>query len=150
MSQKFHTALARRDARVFGIPVGAKERWHAWSQPMPRRPNVQLVKQAVCDVWGHTLAEVEGPSIRQPVTLHRQIGMYVCREDLGLSYSHIGRQFGGRDHTTVIHAWRSIAEQMLWLDCPLRHDVALLRKALFSKPRGKIPESFSPQQGSEL
>jgi chromosomal replication initiator protein len=42
----------------------------------------------------------------------RQIAMYLCRELTELSLPKIGQQFGGRDHTTVMHADRKIRQQM--------------------------------------
>ena len=42
----------------------------------------------------------------------RQVGMYVCRELTDLSYPQIGKQFGGRDHTTVIHAYDKVSNLM--------------------------------------
>ncbi|MEA3502584.1 MAG: helix-turn-helix domain-containing protein, partial [Actinomycetota bacterium] len=48
--------------------------------------------------------ELIGPSRKQPLARHRQIAMYLCREYTDLSLPKIGAQFGGRDHTTVIHA----------------------------------------------
>lgn len=46
------------------------------------------------------------------IALARQIAMYVCREMTGLSLTAIGSIFGGRDHTTVIHAYQKIANEM--------------------------------------
>ena len=51
-----------------------------------------------------------GPSRRQPLVRARQTAMYLCRELTDLSLPKIGRAFGGRDHTTVLHACRKIAE----------------------------------------
>jgi chromosomal replication initiator protein len=48
--------------------------------------------------------ELQGKSRRRPLVTARQIGMYVCRQMTDLSYPAIAREFGGRDHTTVIHA----------------------------------------------
>ena len=45
-----------------------------------------------------------GESRKQPLARQRQIAMYVCREHTGLSLPKIGAAFGGRDHTTVMHA----------------------------------------------
>jgi chromosomal replication initiator protein len=60
--------------------------------------------RATADAFGFTVTEVEGPSRRQPLVLCRQVAMYLCRELTDLSLPKIGDQFGGRDHTTVIHS----------------------------------------------
>ncbi len=48
--------------------------------------------------------DLVGPSRKQPLARSRQIAMYLCRENTNLSLPKIGEAFGGRDHTTVIHA----------------------------------------------
>ncbi len=53
-------------------------------------------------------SELLGPSRRQPLARHRQVAMYICREQTGLSLPRIGAAFGGRDHTTVMHAVEKI------------------------------------------
>ena len=59
-----------------------------------------------------TPADLIGPSRKQPLARNRQIGMYLCREHTDLSLPKIGRAFGGRDHTTVIHAVHKIKTLM--------------------------------------
>lgn len=53
-------------------------------------------------------SDLTGSSRRQPLARQRQIAMYVCREHTGLSLPRIGQAFGGRDHTTVMHAVEKI------------------------------------------
>jgi len=53
-------------------------------------------------------SELVGPSRRQPLARQRQVAMYICREHTGLSLPRIGAAFGGRDHTTVMHAVEKI------------------------------------------
>ncbi len=53
-----------------------------------------------------------GPSRRQPLARYRQIAMYLCREHTDLSLPKIGAAFGGRDHTTVLHAVEKIKTLM--------------------------------------
>ena len=53
-----------------------------------------------------------GPSRKQPLARWRQIAMYLCRELTDLSLPKIGAHFGGRDHTTVIHAIEKIKQLM--------------------------------------
>ena len=54
--------------------------------------------------FGITVDDLTGPSRRQPLARSRQIAMYLCREHTDLSLPKIGSAFGGRDHTTVLHA----------------------------------------------
>jgi chromosomal replication initiator protein len=54
--------------------------------------------------YGYSPADLTGPSRRQPLVTARQIAMYLCRELTNLSLPKVGALFGGRDHTTVLHA----------------------------------------------
>ncbi|MDR2453436.1 MAG: chromosomal replication initiator protein DnaA [Bifidobacteriaceae bacterium] len=56
-----------------------------------------------------TIEDLRGPSRRRNLTDVRHIAMYLCRELTDLSLPAIGREFGGRDHTTVLSAYRKIA-----------------------------------------
>ncbi len=60
--------------------------------------------RATADEFGFAVDEVLGASRRQPLVLCRQVAMYLCRELTDLSLPKIGGHFGGRDHTTVLHA----------------------------------------------
>ena len=59
---------------------------------------------ATSNTYGLTTRELIGPSRKQPLARRRQIAMFLCRELTDLSLPKIGKEFGGRDHTTVIHA----------------------------------------------
>ena len=59
------------------------------------------------------ISELTGPSRRQPLARQRQVAMYLCREHTGLSLPRIGAAFGGRDHTTVMHAVDKIKSLLL-------------------------------------
>lgn len=62
--------------------------------------------------FGLTIDDLCGTSRSRVLVTARQIAMYLCRELTDLSLPKIGQQFGGRDHTTVMHANRKIAGQM--------------------------------------
>ncbi|HLM95725.1 MAG TPA: helix-turn-helix domain-containing protein, partial [Acidimicrobiales bacterium] len=53
-----------------------------------------------------------GPSRRRPLVIARQIGMYLFRDLTDYSFPAIAREFGGRDHTTVMHAVEKISSLM--------------------------------------
>jgi len=59
-----------------------------------------------------TLDDLCGTSRSRTLTTARQIAMYLCRELTDLSLPKIGQAFGGRDHTTVMHANKKIRTQM--------------------------------------
>ena len=67
---------------------------------------------ATSEVFSFTLEQITGGSRRRPLVDARQIAMYVTRNMTDLSYPEIGRAFGNRDHTTVIHAVRKIEHHM--------------------------------------
>jgi len=68
-----------------------------------QRSPEQLLSE-ICDYLGVTVEAVRGRSRQRPIVGARQTAMYVVRELTDLSYPAIARLFGGRDHTTVIHA----------------------------------------------
>jgi chromosomal replication initiator protein len=78
----------------------------------PRRITPQMILDAVSDSYGFSVAAICGPSRTRPLTTARQVAMYLTRELTEYSYPAIGRVFGKRDHTTVIHAVEKISQQM--------------------------------------
>jgi chromosomal replication initiator protein len=56
--------------------------------------------------------DIVGASRRMPIAEARQISIYLCREIMGTSLMDIGMHFGGRDHTTVLHACRKIEKKI--------------------------------------
>lgn len=62
--------------------------------------------------FGLTIDDLQGASRSRVLVTARQIAMYLCRELTDLSLPKIGQQFGGRDHTTVMHADRKIRQLM--------------------------------------
>ena len=81
----------------------------------PSRPRIitpQLILEETAKMFGWTVDDLCGKSRRRPLVTARQIGMYVFRELTDYSYPKIAEEFGGRDHTTVMHACEKIRAQM--------------------------------------
>ena len=80
------------------------------------RARTTMSYDSVCDVvcdFYKVKPELLSSKLRKREVVHaRQIIMYIFREHLGLSYSFIGKQFGGRDHTTVMHACDKITKSL--------------------------------------
>lgn len=70
----------------------------------PKALTAEEIIRATAYAFGFSVDEVTGKSRRQPLVLCRQVAMYLCRDLTDLSLPKIGAQFGGRDHTTVIHS----------------------------------------------
>jgi chromosomal replication initiator protein len=78
----------------------------------PRQITPQVILRATAETFGFSIDEICGTSRRRPLVQARQVGMYVTRELTDFSYPAIAREFGGRDHTTVIHAVEKISALM--------------------------------------
>jgi chromosomal replication initiator protein len=75
----------------------------------PRTITVKEIMDVTAETFGVTVEELVGPSRRRPLVAARQICMYVVREMLpDTSFPAIAREFGDRDHTTVMHAVKKI------------------------------------------
>ena len=72
----------------------------------------KLIIEKTSEMFGFSVEEIKGASRRRPLVTSRQIAMYAFRELTDLSYPAIARLFGGRDHTTVIHAVDKIQRLM--------------------------------------
>jgi len=78
----------------------------------PLRITPDLILEKTVEMYSFTLDELTGGSRRRPLVTARQISMYVFRDLTDMSYPAIAKEFGGRDHTTVIHAVDKISNLM--------------------------------------
>ena len=68
------------------------------------------IQEAVCTQFHIKMTELKSRRRSKTLVHPRQIAMYLCRELTDASYPEIGRQFGGKDHTTIIHACRQVTK----------------------------------------
>ena len=80
------------------------------AEPRPRT-DAELLDE-IASILGFEVEALKSKSRQRPLVTARQIAMYVFRQHTDLSYPSIARLFGGRDHTTVIHAVEKIERQM--------------------------------------
>lgn len=86
-----------------------------------------IILKIVAEKYNVSLTDIVGKRRTQNVASARQIAMYLCRRLSGYSFPEIGALFGGRDHTTVIHANKLIAER-LSLDSEFKLEIENLEK----------------------
>jgi chromosomal replication initiator protein len=93
------------------------------------KPTVERIVQRVGKYFCVEPMRLQSRSRTRQVLLPRQVGMYLARQLTDLSLDQIGAYFGGRDHSTVLHACRKV-EQALTEDVPLSQAVRLLHADL--------------------
>lgn len=98
----------------------------------PKRITPDMITQAVSDFYGISPADVKSSKRNREIALPRQIAMYLTRDMTDLSLPRIGDAFGGRDHTTVMHACDKIG-QMQRTDPALKNALIELRKTIREK-----------------
>ncbi|MFW5979475.1 MAG: chromosomal replication initiator protein DnaA [Halanaerobium sp.] len=74
--------------------------------------NIERIKKIITSDYNLKMEDMESKKRTQNIAFPRQIAMYLSRELTDFSLPHIGNEFGGRDHTTVIHAHNKIKEKI--------------------------------------
>ena len=74
--------------------------------------NIERIKKIITDDYNLRMEDMQSKKRTQNIAFPRQIAMYLSRELTDFSLPHIGNEFGGRDHTTVIHAHNKIKEKI--------------------------------------
>ncbi len=100
-----------------------------YPQAAQRRCTLAEIQAQACAHFGITVEELLSGARTAQITWPRQVAMYLARELTGESLPAIGRQFGGRDHTTVLHACRRTTQRLLD-DAACRRAVEDLRVSL--------------------
>src|SRR5699024_7966199 len=78
----------------------------------PKKITVKGIQQFIAKKHNITVDEILSKKRTKTIAFPRQIAMYLARELTDLSLPKIGEEFGGRDHTTVIHGHKKITEMM--------------------------------------
>ena len=94
-----------------------------------RKISVEEIQRRVSDHYNIRLSDMIGPKRLRSYARPRQVAMYLCKQLTSRSLPEIGRRFGGRDHTTVMHGVKRI-EELKVADGQIAEDLELLRRAL--------------------
>ncbi|THH35363.1 chromosomal replication initiator protein DnaA [Aliishimia ponticola] len=94
-----------------------------------RKITVEEIQRKVSEHYNIRLSDMIGPKRLRSYARPRQVAMYLCKQLTSRSLPEIGRRFGGRDHTTVMHGVRRI-EELKQQDGQIAEDLELLRRAL--------------------
>lgn len=94
-----------------------------------RRVSVEDIQKKVAEHYNIRVTDMHSPRRARMVARPRQIAMYLSKVMTEHSLPEIGRKFGGRDHTTIMHGVRKI-EELCKTDSALAEDIALLQRAI--------------------
>ncbi|HVK92889.1 MAG TPA: chromosomal replication initiator protein DnaA [Mycoplana sp.] len=95
----------------------------------PRRVRIEDIQRVVSKHYNVSRQELVSSRRTRVVVMPRQIAMYLSKTLTPRSFPEIGRRFGGRDHTTVLHAVRKI-EDLIASDTKLSHEIELLKRLI--------------------
>lgn len=98
------------------------------SAPYKKTPPPIILK-SVADFYNISLSDLLKRSRKKEVVKPRQIAMYLLREETKLSFPEIGQKLGGRDHSTVIHAYEKIKNEVN-IDEPLKQELILIKERI--------------------
>ena len=94
-----------------------------------RKLTIEEIQRKVAEHYNIRLSDMIGPKRLRNIARPRQVAMYLAKQLTPRSLPEIGRRFGGRDHTTIIHGVRKI-EELMSTDSQLSDDLLLLRRLL--------------------
>ncbi len=94
-----------------------------------RKITIEEIQRKVAEHYNIRLSDMIGPKRVRTIARPRQIAMYLAKNMTTRSFPEIGRRFGGRDHTTIMHGIRKI-EELKASDSQLAEDLTLLRRLL--------------------
>ncbi len=94
-----------------------------------RSLSVEAIQKLVADHYNIKISDLKSPRRLKVLTVPRQIAMYLCRKHVKSSFPELGLKFGGKDHSTVVHAVQKITK-LLAEDLTLRNEIHSLEKIL--------------------
>ena len=121
-------------ANLFGRPItleGAQEVLHDVLRAHDRRVTIEEIQRKVAEHWNIRISDMSSARRARAVARPRQVAMYLAKQLTSRSLPEIGRKFGNRDHTTVMHAVSRVAE-LMEQDLEFAERVELLKRMLES------------------
>ncbi len=119
-------------ANLFGRPVtleATQEVLHDVLKAHDRKVTIEEIQKRVAEHWNIRLTDMSSARRARSVARPRQVAMYLAKQLTSRSLPEIGRKFGNRDHTTVMHAVSRVSELMK-VDNAFAEDVEMLRRML--------------------
>jgi chromosomal replication initiator protein len=106
------TAYAELVNKHITLEIAKQQLKDLFSLPSQKNITIELIQKIVSDYFGLSYKDLRGKRRTKAVAFPRQVAMYLSRELTEYSTTEVGSEFGGRDHTTVMHACQRIEDRM--------------------------------------
>jgi len=120
-------------ARLSNVPISLELAQNALKDQLvdhaPPVLTMDYIQKIVSNHYSLSIEEMNSRKRTQNIVFPRQVAMYLCRKLMDVSQPEVGRFFGGRDHTTVIHSCEKISAELEY-DAQLRETIAQLEKTI--------------------
>ena len=100
-----------------------------FSSPKQGNISIEIIQKVVADKYGLSVSDLKCKKRNKNIAIPRQFAMYISKELLEYSTTEIGIEFGGRDHTTVLHSCQKVEEQ-LNTDPTVHTTLEMLKRAI--------------------
>jgi chromosomal replication initiator protein len=94
------------------VDIAKEQLKDVFSNPKQSNINIEMIQRVVADYFNLSAYDLRGKKRTKAIAFPRQIAMYITREITEFSTTEVGLEFGGRDHTTVMHACQRIESRM--------------------------------------
>jgi chromosomal replication initiator protein len=125
-------AYARLTQSPLTVELAAQAMADISSDSHKRTLTSVVIMNAVATFFNISPDNLQGKRRDKTTSQARQIAMYLLREELQCSWTQIGKELGGRDHSTILHGYHKISDEAN-SDHGLRRDLLEIRENLYSK-----------------
>ena len=123
-----HASLTKKDIDL----ELAKQTLKNIVQDIDSEVGIDFIQKTVSEYFDVALEDLKAKTRKKEIVIARQVAMYLCKEYTQHSLKSIGYHFGGRDHSTVIHAVQSVSD-MMDVDSKFAHGIEELKKKMRMK-----------------
>lgn len=123
------TGYAELIQKPVTIEVAQQQLRDIFSSPSAGTISIDTIQKVVADLYTISVADLKSKKRDQKYVIPRQIAMYIARELTEYSFTEVGSEFGGRDHSTVMHSYDKISSEIK-IDSSLEARIQLLMREI--------------------
>ncbi len=103
---------AMMNAKVFDLDLAIEALKDYFNKSISCKNDIQKIQNVVCKYYNISVEDIKSKKRNANIAIPRQVAMYICRIMTDESYPKIGVEFGGKDHSTVIHSFEKIVTEL--------------------------------------